>query len=154
MDNNVFNMRVVLMWIVNVFPAMSSLSSWSGQGYKACLTCNKDTPSIQVIGKEAYIGHRRFLPRLHPLRNNKHIDGKTERRQPPRRLSVIEIIDQLNQVRPQLPGKMIVNLIRNLPVMNIINAIQKLMTIDYIIIMDVLFFVSSNCITLFQYLYN
>ena len=99
-DNNVFNMRATLMWTVNDFPARSSLSRWSGQGYKACLTCNKDTPSIRVISKEVYIGYRRFLPRLRPLRNNKEIDGKIERRQLARRLSVTEILDQLNQVRP------------------------------------------------------
>ena len=79
-DNRVFNMRAALMWIVNDFPARSGLSGWRGQGYKACPTCNKKTPSIRVIGKEAYIGHRRFLPRSHPLRNHKDIDGKTERR--------------------------------------------------------------------------
>ena len=93
------------MWIVNDFPVRSSLSGWSGQGYKACPTCNKDTASIQVIGKQAYIGHKRFLPRSHLLRNNKQIDGKTERHQPPRCLSVTEIMDQLNQVRPQLSEK-------------------------------------------------
>ena len=79
MDNSVFNMHVMLMWIVNDFPARSSLSGWNGQGYKACLTYNKDTVSIRVIGKEAYIGHRRFLPRSHPLRNNRQVDGKMER---------------------------------------------------------------------------
>ena len=35
-DNSVFNMRAALMWIVNDFSARSSLSGWSGQGYKAC----------------------------------------------------------------------------------------------------------------------
>ena len=74
-DNSVFNIRVTLMWTVNDFPARSSLSGWSGQGYKACPTCNKHTPSIRLIGKEAYIGHRKFLPRSHPLKNNKQIDG-------------------------------------------------------------------------------
>ena len=45
------------------------------------------------------------MPKSHPLRNHKGIDGKTERRQPPRHLSVVEILNQLNQLRPQLPGK-------------------------------------------------
>ncbi|GJX21216.1 hypothetical protein Tco_0223893 [Tanacetum coccineum] len=32
---------------INDFPARSSLSGWSGQGYKACPTCNEDTPSVR-----------------------------------------------------------------------------------------------------------
>ena len=47
----------------------------------------------------------RFLPRSYSLGNHKQIDGEIERCQPPRRLLVIEIMDQLNQVIPQLPGK-------------------------------------------------
>ncbi|GKF52929.1 protein kinase, ATP binding site-containing protein, partial [Tanacetum coccineum] len=33
----------------------------SGQGYKVCPTCNEDTPSVRVLSKTAYVGHRRFL---------------------------------------------------------------------------------------------
>ena len=40
-----FRMRVVLLMTVNYFPARSSLSSWSGHGYLACLSCNDATPS-------------------------------------------------------------------------------------------------------------
>ncbi|GJX00637.1 hypothetical protein Tco_0184550 [Tanacetum coccineum] len=40
-----FKMRSILLWIINDFPARSSLFGWSGQGYMACPTCNKDTPS-------------------------------------------------------------------------------------------------------------
>nr|GEZ42556.1 hypothetical protein [Tanacetum cinerariifolium] len=49
-----FNMRAMVLWTINDFPARSSLSGWSGQGYKACPTCNKDTPSVHVLGKTAY----------------------------------------------------------------------------------------------------
>nr|GEZ86401.1 hypothetical protein [Tanacetum cinerariifolium] len=40
-----FNMRAIVLWTINDFSARSSLSGWSRQGYKACLTCNEDTPS-------------------------------------------------------------------------------------------------------------
>nr|GEX04387.1 hypothetical protein [Tanacetum cinerariifolium] len=43
-----FNMRAMILWTINDFPAQSSLSGWSGQGYKACPTCNKDTPSVFI----------------------------------------------------------------------------------------------------------
>ena len=45
------------------------------------------------------------MPRSHSFTNNKQINSKTERCQPARRLLVIEIMDQLNQIRPQLQGK-------------------------------------------------
>ena len=44
-DNKVFKMQEVLLWTVNDFLARSSLLGWSGQAYKACPTCNEDTPS-------------------------------------------------------------------------------------------------------------
>ncbi|GJZ43162.1 hypothetical protein Tco_0590417 [Tanacetum coccineum] len=48
-----FNMRAMVLWTINDFPARSSLYGWSGQGYKACPTCNEDTPSVHVLGKTA-----------------------------------------------------------------------------------------------------
>nr|GEX31285.1 hypothetical protein [Tanacetum cinerariifolium] len=39
-----FNMRAMVLWTINDFPARSRLSGWSGQGYRACPTCNEDTP--------------------------------------------------------------------------------------------------------------
>nr|GEY16735.1 hypothetical protein [Tanacetum cinerariifolium]GEY61792.1 hypothetical protein [Tanacetum cinerariifolium] len=35
-----FNMSAMVLWTINDFPSRSSLSGWSGQGYKACPTCN------------------------------------------------------------------------------------------------------------------
>ncbi|KAL5548417.1 hypothetical protein UlMin_003648 [Ulmus minor] len=90
---------------VNDFPARSSLSGWSGQGYKACPTCNEDTPSIRVIGKTVYFGHRRFLPSTHRWRSNLDFDGLIERKRPPRRFSLVDIMDQLRRVKTTIPGK-------------------------------------------------
>ncbi|GKD90585.1 RNA-directed DNA polymerase, eukaryota, partial [Tanacetum coccineum] len=53
-----FNMRAMVLWTINDFPARSSLSGWSGKGYKACPTCNEDTLSVRVLSKTAYVGHR------------------------------------------------------------------------------------------------
>nr|GFC50629.1 hypothetical protein [Tanacetum cinerariifolium] len=55
---------------INDFPDRSSLYEWSGQGYKACPTCNQDTPSVRVLGKTAYVGHRRFLKKPHKWRRS------------------------------------------------------------------------------------
>nr|GEW06006.1 hypothetical protein [Tanacetum cinerariifolium] len=43
-----FNMRAMVLWTINDFPARSSLSGWSGQGYRACPTCNEDTLSVRL----------------------------------------------------------------------------------------------------------
>ncbi|KAL5582292.1 hypothetical protein UlMin_014734 [Ulmus minor] len=104
-DRKVFKMRAALLWTVNDFPARSSLSGWSGQGYKACPTCNEDTPSMRVIGKTAYFGHRRFLPSTHRWRSNLDFDGRTERKRPPRKFSSVDIMDQLRRVKTSIPGK-------------------------------------------------
>ncbi|KAL5564918.1 hypothetical protein UlMin_028082 [Ulmus minor] len=104
-ENGVFRMRAALLWTVNDFPARSSLSGWSGQGYRACPTCNEDTPSMRVIGKTAYFGHRRFLPTNHHWRSNLQFDGRTERKRPPRRFNTIDILEQLRRVKTGIPGK-------------------------------------------------
>ncbi|GKD96269.1 hypothetical protein Tco_1380166, partial [Tanacetum coccineum] len=49
-----FNMRAMVLWTTNDFPARSSLSGWSRQGYRACPTCNEDTLYVRVLGKIAY----------------------------------------------------------------------------------------------------
>nr|GEW32475.1 hypothetical protein [Tanacetum cinerariifolium] len=36
-----FNTRAMVLWTINDFPTQSSLSVWSGKGYKACPTCNE-----------------------------------------------------------------------------------------------------------------
>ncbi|GKF73979.1 hypothetical protein Tco_0220311, partial [Tanacetum coccineum] len=64
-----FQMKAAVLWTINDFPARSSLSGWSGQGYYACPTCNKDTLSMAVKNKIVYVGYRRFLRTQHPLRS-------------------------------------------------------------------------------------
>nr|GEU98408.1 hypothetical protein [Tanacetum cinerariifolium] len=59
------NMRAMVLRTINDFPTRGSLHGWSGQGYKACPTCNDDIPSMRVLGKTAYVGHRRFLKKPH-----------------------------------------------------------------------------------------
>ena len=65
-----FNMRAVLMWTVNGFPAYGYLSGWSTNGYKACPTYKEDTTSVRLRDKLSYIGHRRFLPPDHLWRKS------------------------------------------------------------------------------------
>ena len=53
-----FKLRAALLWTISDFPARSSLSGWSGQGYNAFQTCNIDTPSVRSRSKMVYVGHR------------------------------------------------------------------------------------------------
>ena len=43
-----FNMKVMFLWTINFFLARSSLSGWSGKGYKAFPTYNEDTLSYRL----------------------------------------------------------------------------------------------------------
>nr|GEZ69261.1 hypothetical protein [Tanacetum cinerariifolium] len=100
-----FNMRAMVLWTINDFPARSSLFGWSGQGYKACPTCNEDTPSVRVLGKTSYVGHRRFLKKPHKCRRSLEFNGETENRDPPREFSRDAIMTQLARLHMRVKGK-------------------------------------------------
>ncbi|GJS93978.1 uncharacterized protein Tco_0800946 [Tanacetum coccineum] len=99
-------MKAAVLWTINDFPARSSLSGWSGQGYHACPTCNEDTSSMSVNSKIVYVGHRRFLRTLHPLRKKfKEFYGSPEPKPKPRKFTEMDIQLQINKVFKRLPGK-------------------------------------------------
>ncbi|GJV53955.1 hypothetical protein Tco_1449696 [Tanacetum coccineum] len=99
-----FNMRAMVLWTINDFPARSSLSGWSGQGYRACPTCNEDTPSVRVLGKTTYVGHRRFLKKPHKWRSLE-FNGETENGDPPREFNRDAIMTQLARLPTRVKGK-------------------------------------------------
>ncbi|KAA0051087.1 transposase [Cucumis melo var. makuwa] len=77
----VFNLRSVLLWTINDFPAYGNLSGCCVKGYKAFPIYGDNTNSIRLQhGKKiAYLGHRRFLARDHPYRRQKKsFNGKKE----------------------------------------------------------------------------
>ncbi|GJZ28808.1 hypothetical protein Tco_0573455 [Tanacetum coccineum] len=100
-----FNMRAMVLWTINDFPARSSLSGWSGQGYKACPTCNEDTPSVRVLGKTAYVDHRRFLKKPHNWRRSLEFNGETENGDPHREFIRDAIMTQLARLPTRVKGK-------------------------------------------------
>ncbi|GKA35726.1 hypothetical protein Tco_0722217 [Tanacetum coccineum] len=100
-----FNMRAMVLWTINDFPARSSLSGWSGQGYKACPTCNEETPSIGVKNKIAYVGHRRFLRKPHKWRSSREFNGDTDHRDPPKEYPRDVILAQHARLLTRVPGK-------------------------------------------------
>ncbi|XP_062104653.1 uncharacterized protein LOC133815901 [Humulus lupulus] len=62
-----FNLRAVLLWTINDFPAYGNLSGFSVKGYKACPVCQEKTCSeyLKHSRKICYMGHRKFLPNTH-----------------------------------------------------------------------------------------
>ncbi|GKE77155.1 reverse transcriptase domain-containing protein, partial [Tanacetum coccineum] len=98
-------MRAMVLWTINDFLARSSLSGWSGQGYKACPTCNEDTPSVRVLGKTAYVDHRRFLKKPHKWRRSIELNGKIEDGDPPRKFNRDQIQAQLARLHIRVKGK-------------------------------------------------
>ncbi|GKB02156.1 uncharacterized protein Tco_0830245 [Tanacetum coccineum] len=104
--NTLFQMKAAVLWTINDFPARSSLSGWSGQGYYACPTCNEDTPSMAVKSKIVYVGHRRFLRTKHPLRSKfKEFYGNLEPKPKPRKFTEMDIQLQISKVFKRFPGK-------------------------------------------------
>ncbi|GJX88616.1 DIE2/ALG10 family protein [Tanacetum coccineum] len=100
-----FNMRAMVLWTINDFPARSSLSGWSGQGYKACPTCNEDTPSVHVLSKTAYVGHRRFLKKPHKWRRSFEFNGQIDNTDPPKEFGRDVILAQLDILPTRVKGK-------------------------------------------------
>ncbi|XP_076930815.1 uncharacterized protein LOC143595759 [Bidens hawaiensis] len=108
MTNTFFTMKAALLWAINDFPACSSLSGWSGQGYNACPTCNEDTSSVYASNKVVYLGHRRFLDANHRWRTSLGFNGEPETKAPPpppKQFSLADIEDQLGRLLHRLPGK-------------------------------------------------
>ncbi|GJZ51676.1 hypothetical protein Tco_0606191 [Tanacetum coccineum] len=73
--------------------------------YKACPTCNKDTPSVRVLSKTAYVGHKRFLKKPHKWRSSREFNGQTDNRDPPKEFGRDEILAQLDRLPTRLTGK-------------------------------------------------
>ncbi|GJT88887.1 hypothetical protein Tco_1070604 [Tanacetum coccineum] len=101
-----FQMKAGVLWTINDFPARSSLSGWSGQGYYACPTCNEDTPLLAVKNKIVYVGYRIFLRTQHPLRSKfKEFYGFPEHNPKPRNFTEMDIQLQISKVFKCFPGK-------------------------------------------------
>ncbi|XP_040364563.1 uncharacterized protein LOC121050060 [Rosa chinensis] len=106
--NQMFNLRAMLLWTINDFPAYANLSSWSTKGAKACPCCNKNTKSswLKHGRKYCYMCHRRFLPRNHKFRKDKvSFDGKQEWDRAPNRCSGTEVKRQLQNVLTEYKKK-------------------------------------------------
>ena len=58
-----------------------------------------------MLGKTAYVGHRRFLPQNHKWRKDKKFNGNVETRSRPKNFDEADILEQLNNLPLCTPGK-------------------------------------------------
>ncbi|XP_071687674.1 uncharacterized protein [Rutidosis leptorrhynchoides] len=93
-------MKAMLIWTINDYPAHSILFGWSGQGYKACPTCNEDTPAMRVKNKIVFVSHRPNLESNHPYRESLEFNGKVDHTSKPRKFKVADIENQLTYLLP------------------------------------------------------
>ncbi|KAK9212492.1 hypothetical protein WN943_001874 [Citrus x changshan-huyou] len=96
-----FNLRAVLLWTINDFPAYGNLAGCTVKGYYACPYCGEDMPKcgLKHSKKNAYIGHRRWLPHDHPFRTQKKpFNNKHEREPPPKPLNSEAIFRKVESI--------------------------------------------------------
>ncbi|GJZ59375.1 reverse transcriptase domain-containing protein, partial [Tanacetum coccineum] len=71
----------------------------------ACPTCNEDTPFVRVLGKTAYVCHRRFLKKPHKWRRSLEFNGEIENGDTPRKFDRDQIQAQLARLPTRVKGK-------------------------------------------------
>ena len=74
-----FNLRAILMWSIHDFPAYGLLAGQVTKGYRGCPPCGPhvSTRRSKSLGKNVYLGHRRYLAMHHPYRRLKNsFDGE------------------------------------------------------------------------------
>ncbi|XP_075507555.1 uncharacterized protein LOC142544385 [Primulina tabacum] len=95
-SKSIFNLKAILMWTINDFPAYGNLAGCATKGKFGCLICGEDVCSmwLKYSRKFSYLGHRRFLAPDHPFREKKKwFNGKKERKGKPRTLTGLEILN-------------------------------------------------------------
>ncbi|KAI9198176.1 hypothetical protein LWI28_011405 [Acer negundo] len=96
-----FTLWTVLLWTISDFPAYANLSGCNVKGYFACPICREGTNScwLKHCKKNAYTGHRKFLPINHPYRRLKKVfNGEQEFGSPPEPLSGEKVLEKVEGI--------------------------------------------------------
>ncbi|XP_073019376.1 uncharacterized protein [Primulina eburnea] len=72
-SKSMFNLKAILMWTINDFPAYGNLAGCATKWKLGCQIYNENICSMwfKYSRKFAYLGHRRFLAPNHPFRQKK-----------------------------------------------------------------------------------
>ncbi|XP_073126852.1 uncharacterized protein [Henckelia pumila] len=100
-SKSMFNMKAILMWTINDFPAYGNLAGCATKGKLGCPICGEGVCSMWLkhSRKFAYLGHGRFLAPNHPFRKKKKwFDGNKETKGKPRPLNGLEILNAVKDI--------------------------------------------------------
>uniref|UniRef100_A0A2N9I3B2 DUF8039 domain-containing protein n=1 Tax=Fagus sylvatica TaxID=28930 RepID=A0A2N9I3B2_FAGSY len=101
-SKSMFNLKAMLMWTINDFPAYGNLSGYSTKGKVACPVCHAETCSkyLNHSKKLVYMGHRRFLAPNHRYRKKASwFDGNEENRRKPKIVTGEEVFLEVKDLR-------------------------------------------------------
>ena len=76
-----FNLQAILMWSIHDFPAYGLLARKVTKGYMGCPPCGPHVSMrrSKCLGKNVYLGHRRYLAMHHSYRRLKNsFDGEED----------------------------------------------------------------------------
>lgn len=96
-----FKLHAALMWTISDFPGLGTLSGSNTYTGLACPSYNFDSiPNRLPHSKKwCFMGHRRFLHQRRRFRLNRiHFNGEQDMRSPPKRLSGVEILEQVQNI--------------------------------------------------------
>jgi hypothetical protein len=98
-NDQLFNLRAMVIWTIHDYLGYGLLSGCAYQGYKACPLCGLDITSrySKPFLKCVYCGSQRWLPEDHPYwhpRNKKHFDNKVEYKSHPLMPTTKEILSR------------------------------------------------------------
>ena len=84
-EKKFFNMRAMLLWTINDFPAYGNLAGCATKGRYACPLCGENTDAhwLKHSRKMSYCNHIRFLPKYHPYRKKKFTSSRLRNKAPP-----------------------------------------------------------------------
>ncbi|KAK1618050.1 hypothetical protein QYE76_023567 [Lolium multiflorum] len=97
-----FNLRALLFVTINDWPALSNLSGQTNKGYNACTHCLDETEGayLKKCKKVVYLGHRRFLPKRHPVRKKgNHFGGEADHREKPELRTGDALLDMVKDIK-------------------------------------------------------
>ncbi|XP_049406222.1 uncharacterized protein LOC125869841 [Solanum stenotomum] len=101
-NNHMFQMRATLLWTISDFPGLGNLSGYGVKTRYACPCCLTKTKHTRLKNgrKYCFMSHTRWLSHGHKFRKDKvAFNGLVELDGAPKRLTGIEILKQLNNVK-------------------------------------------------------
>ncbi|GJY19766.1 retrovirus-related pol polyprotein from transposon TNT 1-94 [Tanacetum coccineum] len=96
-----FNLRAIVLWTINDYPALGTLCGCPYSGFKGCVVCGKDTNCVRLSAssKQSYVGHKRYLPYNHPFRKQKKaFNGQQEFLQAPIPMTGEQIYNEVKRI--------------------------------------------------------